>query len=722
MATFTTQQLVGDAVLAIQQWIDASGGGRHLARSKDGTYHHAYLRRTGQGDFQLRVASFTLDPDGTFTVDNDSKVTTYGSSVANPVYAIDIDENGSSTERVVVLESDESSSKIRFHHNTVSGPSATYTTGDDFNHSIVHPQWIVSRQGFQIIGRVGGSGTMHAIYTSRQGTTGTDQIIFHRTLSTTGGTWSSAAAIDNSDANTAQDGGYKDLAACADPSGNLHVVWSRRDSDSGQTTRLRYSTWTGASWSSQVNVFSPGQASGEQNHMAIWFADICADLAGDLHVVLFTGTASAAQVGLRYIEYTSSTWQSSEEVHNFLPTSAFKFQYRPAIGADKNGEPYVFWSGSGFGAQQNSVNPLYATRATGSWEFQKITDEGPNWGIAAVAHDVFRDAPSTSLMATVPMIGTMTGKPALNDVFLVLTDDFEAGLEPKATVTVTASATGDGENTNKYVSASVSVAASTFPNPEPLASVSLTAAAVASVTFTPTATATTTPSATAAAELLSGGAATVSVTPSVTASQLGEIQVSASVSLAASVEADNFRRASVSVTPSVTAVSGGDFAKAASVSVTASVATSHQGTEGCTTEYVPDPSIPTNTESLTFVEWSGPWPADSTFRSVVLRRPNLGDRRAIDLGDEHGKTRAGGSITYTGPHRYRLTLPWTGLTRKQAIEIEDFLSVTAGKKVRWRDHNSHTWEGHITNYPTEHPTQGREQASWTAVFEGSLVT
>lgn len=143
--------------------------------------------------------------------------------------------------------------------------------------------------------------------------------------------------------------------------------------------------------------------------------------------------------------------------------------------------------------------------------------------------------------------------------------------------------------------------------------------------------------------------------------------------------------------------------------------------EGCETDFVPSPTIPSDSETILYIYLFGPW-ATMAYQ-IRLRRPDFGDiRRGKQRVTVH-RTRGGGRRVFKRTPTYRsLVMRFSGMTRKKLLELENFLDNTAGEDIRLIDYNGHTWKGNILTDPTDLTAEGQDQGEILFEFEGELVT
>lgn len=148
----------------------------------------------------------------------------------------------------------------------------------------------------------------------------------------------------------------------------------------------------------------------------------------------------------------------------------------------------------------------------------------------------------------------------------------------------------------------------------------------------------------------------------------------------------------------------------------------HLPLEGCETDYSPDPSIQESESTITRVYFQGPWSAPT--RSLMMRKPEFGNVDSVDTQTEVKRSRSGERRVYYRSPVYRAQiLRFDNLSRKKAEEVKDFFVALRGQEIRFIDHESRTWRGHVLNRNIEvvfdAPDQG---ASFSLEFEGETVS
>lgn len=142
--------------------------------------------------------------------------------------------------------------------------------------------------------------------------------------------------------------------------------------------------------------------------------------------------------------------------------------------------------------------------------------------------------------------------------------------------------------------------------------------------------------------------------------------------------------------------------------------------ETCETSYDPVLPVPVDTESHLFASITAP--ASVPAKTITLRRPELGNEDVLAMQGEIARAQSGAArSTIRTPNPISWSATFTGLTRKQVIEIEDFFVAWRGNQMIYRDHNSWRWLVYVL---TEKPTcqsQGPENWFLTLEFTGTPI-
>jgi len=143
--------------------------------------------------------------------------------------------------------------------------------------------------------------------------------------------------------------------------------------------------------------------------------------------------------------------------------------------------------------------------------------------------------------------------------------------------------------------------------------------------------------------------------------------------------------------------------------------------EGCETNFVPSPTIPSDPDSVTAVYFTGPWA--TLAYSIKLTRPEFGDARRVRSRIVIHRTRAGERRVFRRtPAVKALNMHFVGMTRKKLLELESFLVNTAGEDIRFIDYNEHVWKGNILTDPVDLISQGLDQGEASIEFEGTVIS
>lgn len=707
------------------------GGGRRFLRGADGRCYVVFPSLAGDGSVTVFLAEFDVDADGTASNVVRHRVVKYATTTkpGDLSYSIDLDDNGS-TERVVASVNLLGVTTIRtFHWKTDGSAGSNFSEMDSFTHGAASgvPTHLLAHQ---IIGR-NGSGNLHLLYQANVANTVTGSLIKHRELSGPGGTWAAAADVDPAAISGAIEGGSsaepRTMAAMRDAGGDIHVVYSRRSaSSSQQQPSVYHQEWTGSSWSARTTIWTEDVFLNPTYAMPYGLS-MAVDLSGDLHVCFAQITQLTPTIGvdIRYFKRSAGTWGSSPEIAVQNP-AAF-FAGHPSIACDADDSPRILATMSGFGAQTGAAKPVYAQRDSGAWEHHAVQDTSFQWWGSCLPHLIEPHEPSTIGTIHAGMIGS-AGFFGDSDLYLLTSNDFELSLSPRPSTAVGVShvavasgiinapasngvgvsheAKTDGSERNLSGSNTIGVSHS--------ANVTLVIGIIRKVGVSH------------AAEATKEGPhdATTAVGVSHVASTSGSVRnLSASTRIGVghgSKSTGLLTSTGVGVSHAAS-TSGSELSRPASSAVGVGHAATVVPPEGCSTDFVPSPGIPSDTESVPVVTFHGPFSNPS--RSMTMKRPELNDERRLSTNEEHFPTRDGNRRIYLRPGTVMsFVYTFTGLSRVQQRECEDFLEAMRAEEVRYVDHHSHTWKVRFTNREFEFSWgKGHELAQITLQIEGKLI-
>jgi len=116
--------------------------------------------------------------------------------------------------------------------------------------------------------------------------------------------------------------------------------------------------------------------------------------------------------------------------------------------------------------------------------------------------------------------------------------------------------------------------------------------------------------------------------------------------------------------------------------------------------------------------------------NIEIRNPEFMDSEALLIDPKFATTMSGNIRSrITTPAPTKLTLKFTAISRRKAIETQAFIELSAGDWVRYIDFNGVSWKGKITTEPFEIITTQRglgseprkEYCDMELVFEGSRL-
>lgn len=160
-----------------------------------------------------------------------------------------------------------------------------------------------------------------------------------------------------------------------DGSDNLHVVWIGTDA-TYSNTQIKYSNYTGSSWSSWINI---QPISGYIQE----YPSIALDSSGNLHVVWEGTDSTYSNTQIKYSNKTSSGWS---DWTNIQPITSH-IQSKPIIAIDSSENLHVLWYGKDATYSSNS-QIKYSNRTTSGWSswinIQPISDYTQAYVSAAI--------------------------------------------------------------------------------------------------------------------------------------------------------------------------------------------------------------------------------------------------------------------------------------------------------------------------------------------------
>ncbi|MEA3342640.1 MAG: hypothetical protein U9Q92_00600, partial [archaeon] len=166
-----------------------------------------------------------------------------------------------------------------------------------------------------------------------------------------GYTWSDmgGSAIENT-------GNYDQMypSIAVDNSDNLHVVWRGTDA-TYSNTQIKYSNYTGASWSSWTNI-QPISGYAQD------YPSIALDSSGNLHVVWEGIDASYSDTQIKYSNKTASGWS---DWTNIQQISSYA-QSKPTIVFDSSDKLHILWHGKD-SIYTSNPQIKYSNRTASGW-------------------------------------------------------------------------------------------------------------------------------------------------------------------------------------------------------------------------------------------------------------------------------------------------------------------------------------------------------------------
>lgn len=734
--------------------------GRQTCRGADGRFYSGYTGVNGAGTAGIvRVVAWSVDAVGTLTTHWDLKVSDispgHGLPDGSPPasFALAIDNNGSAERLLVLIADNKTTDTMRFFYTTTAGTPSSFTAGDTF--TLKEPVYTVSI-GIELFGR-NGSGVITCIYgNADDADVGTTlSVIKVRTLSTHSGSWSAA-----SDAM----GGVLPYA---------HDVFFAGARDStGATMGCLYSHGPGAltsglffsNASSPFSSWSASKSQLTQTNAIYHVLSMAADASGNWHAVFLeklNGTQS-----LRYAKFTSATTIAENTVLHAvtftdvlsLPSTWSYLFYRTAsITVDQDGNPHVVAglrsTPTGFTAtplpgKTIEGQSVYYRKVSGAWQQYVVTNrkaqaDPPSGNVLTVnSQSMPHDACVVGKMGY-PAAGALwlevachnqliggTGIPSCASPGvqrrIVFSDDFEPGMTRRGRNTM-GSSQGHTLAGPKPVF-SINVLAfgqsathpgSTFPRTGANA-MTINGSASGGKGKNAANACVLTQLATVIVDFLSKwtGRNVLDFTQAATLN--GVWSRSAGNAL---VLLDGFGKAfqtSDAIEFTQLAVASGSLRVFAGNALDFTQGAVHDPIEGCETNYQTAVDIPDDPDSHIFVSITAP--ALAPAKTIVLRRPDLDDITDRVLQGEVSRSQDGQlRSAIRSPNPIEWTVQFSGLTRKQVIELEDFFVEWRGKSMIYRDHNNWRWLVWLLTDKPMFQSVGSENWSVSLAFSGTLI-
>lgn len=162
---------------------------------------------------------------------------------------------------------------------------------------------------------------------------------------------------------------YSSLAI--DSSNNVHVVWQGTSGASTTYEQIRYSKYSGGSWSPPINL-----TSGSRNQAG---QGIVVDSSDNLHVIWFGGVSSSIYQ-IRYVKYSGGSWSSITNL-----TSSSYYQANPYIAVDASNNLHVVWHG---GVTSSTYQIRYREYSGSSWSpITNLTSDSYSQNVPSIAVD-----------------------------------------------------------------------------------------------------------------------------------------------------------------------------------------------------------------------------------------------------------------------------------------------------------------------------------------------
>lgn len=756
MVTFQTAALVSDDVTEHFGEFYIPHRGRQTCRGADGRFYTAYAGLNGAGTSGIvRVSAWSANALGTITEHWNFKVGDAGvghglSDVEPPAsFAIAIDNNGSA-ERVLVAVADSTGDLMRFFYTSTASPAA-FTAGDTF--SLKEPEFTVSI-GMDLFGR-NGSGVITLVYGNAQDSDiGTSVVVVKsRTLSAHGASWSSAVDVIPSILPYQNEVFF---SATRLAGGNITVLASH-----GSGALL-----TGLIMSSSTTPYTSWSAT--KQNATVDFANyavlsIAADTSNAIHA-LFLEELSGTQ-RLRYMKYTSNAAPSENVILHALTfvnsvslpsTFSYRFYRSGSLTVDQDGVPHIV------AALRSNPSGWGTTPSGGYLEGQSIyyRKVGTSFAQYIATNRKSQTIPDTGLALTVnsqsmphdvcvigklgyPAAGAMWTEVACHNQTLggggapscvspgirrriVMTDDWEPGLTRRGRNALSGGQTHVLAGPKPVSAINVVVFAqsathpgSTFPRTGANAmtingSVSAGKGKTGANAFSLA------QLASAFVDFLSKWKVANLLDFTQSATQTRVITRGAQNFI---VLADGFGKAfpcANALEFAQLAVASGSLRVFAANSINFDQGSVHDPLEGCETNYATALPIPSDPDSLVFVSITAP--AQAPQKTITLRRPELDDDTARFLQGEIARAQDGAAQTaIRGPNPIEFGVTFTGLTRRQVIELEDFFVAWRGKTMIYRDHNNWRWT--VWLLTTKPVFQSEAAESWrvSLQFSGTLI-
>lgn len=481
--------------------------------------------------------------------------------------------------------------------------------------------------------------------------------------------------------------GLRTNSACIDSTGKVHAAFSG-------LAILKYATWSGAGpWSAVETIDSFGSA------RACGISIVC-DFTNTPAVAYWRGGTASNFSGRfgRYSRRTGGTWTAVATIYD----SAAEDQGALSL-AFIGGVPSVVWSAKGLGANITKGNVQFAEGPFGTWTRTPYEDQAFNDNIPEFPHDVASFLGGSSVISSGNIFAWLSAQ--LADWDAVSTS------APALTWSDTVPMSSGTNESGAFVV--VSPNRQTMSNTENDAS-SFSAIKVVSRSF---ATGSLDASAAAPSKVNvfgngSNDQSVFTVAPRVATVSFGSGENNKSSMNDVGLCGSGEREISSFVAHVDIRQRFGTGSRAAS-------SFAALPNETCETSFVPSPAIADERQVET-VELR--WPADSPTLFVFVQKPDFDDRRDVPVQHEFGKAMDGSTYLYIRRRKHRLTIPLINLSRKQGLELENFLTKSAGQDVIYRDYRNVLWRGLLTDPRPRTRQEGVERATSIALqFEGAML-
>lgn len=762
MVSFSAKPLVADDPHEDHGQFYTPHRGRQTARGANGRFYTLY-GSTNASNGIIRCVCWEANALGDITTHWDFKVgdAGFGTGVSDAVtpysFQVAIDNNGT-TERVIAAWTDYVSDTMKFAYTSTASPAA-FTAGDSF--SLKDPAY-TTQIGFDLFGRPG-SGVIVIVYGNADaGDVGTTNYrILSRTLSTHSGTWSSSVTAYDPNSVLLVSGPFSDdftSTFCRRPNGDLRGVVGGGVSLGTALDPLGLFEITSIT---PFSSFSVDKLFGSMVFGAVHRPlSMCVDSADKTHLVY--SVISGATMTLRYFRadifgVVEETTILETVTFANTQTSAYRFFRSASISVDQYANPHIvamLRSNPVTGGTTPSSGLIegqtiyYRKNPSATWDRYLVTNRRDV--VAAATSGTVRTVNSQSMPYDCSVVGKMgyqaagamwvevachnVGSTGTFDFCdspghqrrIIMTDDWEPGLTRRGRNAML----GAQANTTqgpKYNTAQNALSMSQGAT-HPGSTLPRTGANALAVNGSTSGGKGKTGQnflflahlATFIADTLSKwtGRNVLDFAQTPTSKKVVHRLAQNFINFIGAIA--KFGAGANELTFSQSVTVGGDVRVFAENEVDLTNAAVFDPVETCETNYNPIIPIPADPESHLFVSITAP--ASAPVKTITLRRPELGNEDSLAMQGELSRAQSGAArSTIRTPNPISWSATFTGLTRKQVIELEDFFVSWRGNRMIYRDHNNWRWLVYVLTDKPTCQSQGPENWFLTLEFTGTPI-